>query len=501
MPSATLAWRRLPARRRSAAADSRIVEAILELLATVPSTDRHQETTPGHVARQISRRAAAKAAVIAGSLAMPPGPLGWLTIAPELLAVWKIQAQMVSDFAGIYGKAATLTKEHMVYCLFRHTAAQLLRDVAVRVAQRSAGGSIACMQDSCATSCDDTTPQGAPMKKRTKAIAAIAIAFYVAGIITAIHAVMTVRTPQGAIAWSVSLVSFPFIAVPAYLVFGRSKFEGMVQAYDARRTEIDALEAQVRRNIDPWVAEAELRPAIYTAVRRLTGMALTHGNDVELLIDGEATFVSLLKGIAEAHDYILFQFYMIHDDVLGRRVQQALIERAKAGVRVYVLYDEVGSSGLPWTYVDKLRKAGVEVSAFKATQGVRNRFQLNFRNHRKMVVVDGVTGWVGGHNVGDEYLGHDPEFSPWRDTHVRLEGPVVTQLQAVIAQDWYWATRRIPPLNWTPRAAARGDVHAMITPAAPTTQLETSGSCSSRRSTPRKSASGSRRPTSCPTRP
>ena len=294
------------------------------------------------------------------------------------------------------------------------------------------------------------------MKKRTKAIAAIAIAFYVAGIITAIHAVMTVRTPQGAIAWSVSLVSFPFVAVPAYLVFGRSKFEGMVQAYDARRTEIDALEAQVRRNIDPWVAEAELRPAIYTAVRRLTGMALTRGNDVELLIDGEATFVSLLKGIAQARDYILFQFYMIHDDELGRRVQQALIERAEAGVRVYVLYDEIGSNGLPPSYVHALREAGVEVSPFGATQGLRNRFQLNFRNHRKMVVVDGVTGWVGGHNVGDEYLGHDPEFSPWRDTHVRLEGPVVTQLQAVIAQDWYWATRKIPKLNWTPRAAANG---------------------------------------------
>ncbi|HLB83538.1 MAG TPA: phospholipase D-like domain-containing protein, partial [Steroidobacteraceae bacterium] len=313
------------------------------------------------------------------------------------------------------------------------------------------------------------------MKKRTKAIAAIAIAFYVAGIITAIHAVMTVRTPQGAIAWSVSLVSFPFVAVPAYLVFGRSKFEGMVQAYDARRTEIDALEAQVRRNIDPWVAEAELRPAIYTAVRRLTGMALTHGNDVELLIDGEATFVSLLKGIAQANDYILFQFYMIHDDELGRRVQQALIERAKAGVRVYVLYDEIGSNGLPPSYVHALREAGVEVSPFGATQGLRNRFQLNFRNHRKMVVVDGVTGWVGGHNVGDEYLGHDPEFTPWRDTHVHLEGPVVTQLQAVIAQDWYWATRKIPKLNWTPRAAANGNVRAMITPTAPTTQLETSG--------------------------
>jgi cardiolipin synthase len=91
------------------------------------------------------------------------------------------------------------------------------------------------------------------------------------------------------------------------------------------------------------------------------------------------------------------------------------------------------------------------------------------------VVVDGVTGWVGGHNVGDEYLGLDPDFSPWRDTHVRLEGPVVTQLQAVIADDWYWATRTIPNLNWAPQPATKGDMRAMIVPSAPTTQLETAG--------------------------
>lgn len=143
MPSDTLAWNRLPARLRSTATDSGVLKAVLELLAKVPSTDRHREKAPQKVSREISRRAAAKAAVTAGSLAMPPGPLGWLTIAPELLAVWKIQAQMVSDLAGIYGKSATLTREHMVYCLFRHTAVQLMRDVAVRVAQRSVGGGIA----------------------------------------------------------------------------------------------------------------------------------------------------------------------------------------------------------------------------------------------------------------------------------------------------------------------------------------------------------------------
>jgi cardiolipin synthase len=106
---------------------------------------------------------------------------------------------------------------------------------------------------------------------------------------------------------------------------------------------------------------------------------------------------------------------------------------------------------------------------------VGNRFQLNFRNHRKMVVVDGTTGWIGGHNVGDEYLGLDPEMTPWRDTHVRITGPAVQQLQATILGDWYWATRQIPDLNWTPKAAAGADQQVMILPSAPTQELETAG--------------------------
>jgi cardiolipin synthase len=196
---------------------------------------------------------------------------------------------------------------------------------------------------------------------------------------------------------------------------------------------------------------------------------------VELLINGDATFGSILDGVAKAQDYVLFQFYMFHDDQLGRQVQAALIERAEAGVRVFVVYDEVGSHGLPDGYMNKLRAAGVQASAFKTTQGARNRFQLNFRNHRKMVVVDGKTAWVGGHNVGDEYMGRDPAFSPWRDTHVKLQGPVVLQLQATILGDLYWAMRQLPELNWQPEAADDGDVKAMIVPFGPSDRFETAG--------------------------
>jgi cardiolipin synthase len=306
-------------------------------------------------------------------------------------------------------------------------------------------------------------------------IAAITTVFYLAGIVAAIEAIMTARTAQGAIAWSVSLVSFPFIALPAYLVFGRSKFDGMLAAYEQRKGEIDGLVGEIQRNLDAWAVPVEDRPSLYRALRQLSGMALTRGNRAQLLIDGRATFDSILAGIAVARDYVLVQFYMFHDDGLGRRIQQALIERAKAGVRVFVLYDEVGSKGLPRSYTEALRAAGVQVSSFKPNQGWRNRFQLNFRNHRKMVVVDGTTGWVGGHNVGDEYLGLDPGMSPWRDTHVRLEGPVVMQLQSVILGDWYWATHDLPQLDWVPREAPDGQVAALIVPSAPTQRLETAG--------------------------
>ncbi len=306
-------------------------------------------------------------------------------------------------------------------------------------------------------------------------IAWIVAAFYLAGVIAAIDAVMTVRTSQGAVAWAVSLVAAPFVAVPAYLVLGRSKFGGALEAFEERRQEIVALLEQIKVNLDPWTVTGESAPQAYRTVSELSGMKMTRGNSVELLVNGEATFDSIFAGIAGAQRYVLVQFYMFHDDGLGRRMQQAMIERARAGVAVYMLYDEVGSKGLPGRYIDELKAAGVQVSSFKPTQGSGNRFQLNFRNHRKMVVVDGVTGWVGGHNVGDEYLGLDPEFTPWRDTHVRLEGPVVTELQFTILSDWYWATREIPELDWVPKAAPDDDVRAMIFASAPTQRLESAG--------------------------
>ena len=300
-------------------------------------------------------------------------------------------------------------------------------------------------------------------------------AFYVCGFAAAIHAVWNARTAQGAIAWAVSLVSFPFAALPAYLVFGRSKFEGVVAAYEAKADEIAALTAQARAKLEPWTIDGTDRPSAYNALRSLANRGLTSGNDAELLVDGEATFESILEGVAQARDYVLFQFYMIHDDGLGRRVQKALIDKARDGVRVFVLYDEVGSSGLPGRYVTALREAGVAVSSFRPTQGFRNRFQLNFRNHRKVLIADGRIAFTGGLNVGDEYMGRSPSFGPWRDTHVCVRGPAVQAIQFTFLEDWYWATHDVPNLEWTPLPPARSDKNILVIPSGPADDLETCG--------------------------
>jgi cardiolipin synthase len=141
---------------------------------------------------------------------------------------------------------------------------------------------------------------------------------------------------------------------------------------------------------------------------------------------------------------------------------------------VYVLYDEIGSHDLPDTYVSEMAAAGIQAYPFNTTKGRANRFQINFRNHRKIVVVDGREAWVGGHNVGDEYLGQDPKSGPWRDTHIRVCGPVAQAIQLTFAEDWHWASGAMLDLEWLPTPCSSGkSVAALALPSGPADILET----------------------------
>jgi cardiolipin synthase len=310
--------------------------------------------------------------------------------------------------------------------------------------------------------------------RKTKVIVKLVIIFEILGVLSAVHAVMSVRTPQGSIAWAISLITFPYVSVPAYWVFGRNKFKGYVLA---RRNEIESLSETIRQaNTQLDIAainEGDNRGAV-RAAETLARSPLTDGNLAELLVDGQATFDSIFQGIDAAERYALVQFYIVRDDELGRELQDRLIDAAGRGVHVYFLYDEIGSIGLSAAYRQRFLDAGIDLRPFHSRKGSGNRFQLNFRNHRKTVVVDGKVAWIGGHNVGDEYMGRDPDFGHWRDTHVRIEGPAAIGAQLAFVEDWRWATETMPEgLSWVPTRADGSDMRALILPTGPADEMET----------------------------
>ena len=262
------------------------------------------------------------------------------------------------------------------------------------------------------------------------------------------------------------------VAVPFYIVFGRRKFFGYRSALNQALKKHQDLVETAREEFAPFnISDEELGSELCKSMARINRWGFSKGNKFELLIDGMATFDSIINGIAKAKDYILVQFFIVRSDNLGNRLKDALIAKAEEGVRVYFLYDEVGSYALKREYIGELRRNGVEVEAFGTTRGKANRFQINFRNHRKIVVVDGVEAYVGGHNVGDEYLGKSKRYSHWRDTHVRIQGPAALECQAVFLMDWHWATSDVPKVNTTPKPVEGGHP-ALISPMGPAEEFE-----------------------------
>ncbi len=297
----------------------------------------------------------------------------------------------------------------------------------------------------------------------------------VLGVLSALDAVMKTRTPQGATAWVLALVLMPLGALPLYWIFGRTKFDAYVETlrdFDRKVAEhLDQARTGVHAEflVEPDGERGELR-----AFDEMATLPLTCKNGGQLLIDGEQTFEAIFAALDRAEVYILAQFYTIHGDRIGTAFKEKLIAAAKRGVRVHLLYDEVGSHKLPRSYKRALEEAGVRVSDFGGDRSWLGRFRLNFRNHRKVVVVDGVWAAVGGLNVGDEYLGRDPKLSPWRDTHVAVTGPLVQGAQLSFLRDWYYGTEELLEVEWTPTPSEE-DREALLLASGPADELETCG--------------------------
>jgi len=304
-------------------------------------------------------------------------------------------------------------------------------------------------------------------------ISILIFTIHIAGFCAAIDAVISVRTAQGAIAWLICLITLPYIALPMYLIFGRNKFNGYARAHRIAQSKIDVLIDGVYKNLKDF--KATLPPKLLPlekVINKITGMSFTEKNSAELLINGENIFNKMLERIASAKNYILIQFFIIRDDATAHIFKDLLIKKATEGVNIYFLYDEVGCHKLSPKYINSLRRHNVSMQHFYTTKGHGNSLQINFRNHRKILVVDGRCVFIGGINLGDEYLSKGKKFGFWRDTHVLLEGPCVKAAQISFVRDWHWATGKNLKLNWTLEAANQSSQKILIVPTGPEHELK-----------------------------
>lgn len=296
--------------------------------------------------------------------------------------------------------------------------------------------------------------------------------FHFFSLVAAVHAGLTVRSSHGAVAWVVSLVAFPPIALPLYLVFGRNKFNGYIKTLreiNARNNNsLVKLAAPISR-YKITLPETKLE-----YFDKLTKFPASRNNSIELLIDGRDTFNAIFDAIDKAEKYILIEFFIVRNDETGNRLKDHLISKAMTGVKIFFLYDEFGSRKLDNKYIVEMRRSGINIRSFWTTQGIRNRFQLNFRNHRKIVVVDGRLAFIGGHNIGDEYLGLSPRFGHWRDTHVRIKGPAVQSVQLAFTEDWYWSAQNKPDIELVSEPDWAGNMDASVLSSGPASRLEVS---------------------------
>jgi len=300
-------------------------------------------------------------------------------------------------------------------------------------------------------------------------VAAFLAALYITAGICAVREVMNSRTSQGSVAWLLSLFFIPYVTVPLYFVFGWRSFS------DYAKIQATLGRSERARRADELGLTDHEETREWPVLSRVAGVPFLAGNKAELLIDGEATFGAIKNAIARAQNVIFFQFFAIHDDALGREMADALILRAREGVDVFFLYDDVGSHSLSNAFIERLKDAGVRVCGFNENHKflrLLGPMRLNYRNHRKLVVVDYAEAFVGGHNVADQYVGRNKWFGRWRDTHVHVEGPAAVACALSFVEDWLWASGTQIELPQVTDIPMPGDEPILVMPTGPADKLE-----------------------------
>lgn len=293
----------------------------------------------------------------------------------------------------------------------------------------------------------------------------------------AVILVLEYRRPAIFTAWTAIVLAVPFAGLILYVL--------IAQEYRTRRVIRDWRRA---RGPFLWPEQEKGRPAVrleesvredsafsrlYRLADQLPFSRTTLRNEVEVYADTAPLFEAMLHAMEQAEDHIHAEFFIIRDDEIGNRFKQLWIRKAKEGVSVRILYDGVGCSRLKRAYLDELRRAGVEIKCFLPPLVALFDRQINYRNHRKCVIVDGKVGFLGGANIGDEYLGKNPRLGYWRDTCVKIVGDAVYDLQRIFAADWEFVSgKRLDSPMLFPEHRASGTQRVQVIASGPDSRYD-----------------------------
>lgn len=305
--------------------------------------------------------------------------------------------------------------------------------------------------------------------------AILSIIFIVLYSLTIIGLVLLVllenRNPLKTIPWVIVLICVPGIGLIFYYFFGR----------DNRRLRIITRRIYKRFrkqvHIENQPQNLNVVPAEYLPLARLLNnsnySAIFNGSDISVFTNGKDKFDALLKDIANARHHIHLQYYIFEDDRIGHAIKDALIKKANEGVKVRVIYDDMGSWSTKNKFFEEMKEKGIEIFAFLKVVFPILTSKVNYRNHRKIVTIDGEIGYIGGMNIADRYV-EGNKLGPWRDTHFRIIGPGVYGLQASFLLDWYAiSSNLLKGKEYYPELPTYSDIKMQVVMSGPTTQWRT----------------------------
>lgn len=269
--------------------------------------------------------------------------------------------------------------------------------------------------------------------------------------------------PTAAVAWIMSVAFLPYLGAVLLLLFGVNRIERRKRFKQAASERINRQIPSLPDRYDPVNQLSELQQQLAVLAERVSSTWPTAGNEVQLLPEAELTFQLFEEEILAARQSIHVEYYIWRPDRIGTKLRDLLIRKAQEGIEVRFLYDSFGSLFLGSKFLRPMSDAGVAVAPFLPGRSLRERWSINLRNHRKLLIIDGHVGFTGGMNVGDEHLGLNPAYGRWRDTQLKVRGPAVLQLQQVFVEDWYYATgEELTGSAYFPEAEHPGNAVAQV---------------------------------------